>query len=488
MKKGITLIELLSVIIILAIILTITIPRILNIIDNSKNEIIIKNNAIIVDATRKYLLSNRHFFPLEVGQTTEVTIEQLKENKSINEIINPEDKSQTCNGYVLITKISDDNFDYTPHIKCGIDIKNSEEDRLLTHYKFADFQEPTENLINPNPSFWGISGAPIINRIDDYTAKITSYERGEILDWWRAQIEIDYTDWNPGDRISVSFEMLNYEGRTNAHVRWHHSSGNTSIGNVVNFHETNKSQPGRYEIDFIVPEDYTTFRLWFALYNREYNFDYEQYITVSNVQVERKQYSTPFTDSSREGIVKDYSLNNNEFSLNLETTPKYTNQGYYFDNTYMQTNAYNQLGNANEFTYSFWMKAEEESGYILWKNNGILIDVGHASSSGAVRIRFNLDNDWRATYTYNYELNKWHHVVISWDNTNTKIYVDNELVVNSSADAAFNNVTSSSDPIFIGQRSDVYYFKGYLNNIRIYGRALSENEIRDIYIIEQREL
>ena len=85
MKKGITLIELLSVLIILSIILAITIPQILNIIDNSKNEIIIKNNEIIVSATRRYLLSNRRFFPLETGQTTEVKAKKKESNPVVHQ-------------------------------------------------------------------------------------------------------------------------------------------------------------------------------------------------------------------------------------------------------------------------------------------------------------------------------------------------------------------------------------------------------------------
>ena len=147
MKKGFTLIEILATIIILAIIFVIAVPQISKIINNSKISIYRKNEEVLIKAASLYALRNQEYYPSIIGDTKEITLNQLQEVKYISEIINPENKTEECKGYVLITKIEQDEYDYTPHIKCGLGINNSVEDRLLGHYKFDEntFDYSTNN-------------------------------------------------------------------------------------------------------------------------------------------------------------------------------------------------------------------------------------------------------------------------------------------------------------------------------------------------------
>ena len=58
MKKGFTLIELLSVIVILAIIATIAVPIVLNIVEETRNQVNLRSIENILDSTELYITRN----------------------------------------------------------------------------------------------------------------------------------------------------------------------------------------------------------------------------------------------------------------------------------------------------------------------------------------------------------------------------------------------------------------------------------------------
>ncbi len=152
MKKGFTLIELLAVIVILAIVLAIAIPQIEGIIENSRINVLKKNEEILIKATKSYFVSNKTNPPVNIGDTIQVTMDVLKEQNLIKPVISPYDNNIECNGYVVITKIGVGDYEYTPYLNCVNDIGSSVEDGLIAHYTFDDFQEPTGNLIPNSPT------------------------------------------------------------------------------------------------------------------------------------------------------------------------------------------------------------------------------------------------------------------------------------------------------------------------------------------------
>lgn len=76
---------------------------------------------------------------------------------------------------------------------------------------------------------------------------------------------------------------------------------------------------------------------------------------------------------------------------------------------------------------------------------------------------------------------EWYHIVGTYDGTTAKIYV-NGVVDNSKS--ASGNVSDSTGVVSIGRSLDganPAFMNGAIDDVRIYSRTLSENEIRDLY-------
>ena len=118
-KNGFTLIELLAVIAVLAIILLIAVPNILAIVNSAKDSIYVKNEQLLKQSAINYYAVNFMATPSQIGEVNIVRYNTLISGSYISDIKDPKNASTTCDGYVLVTKTSNTDFNYTPYIKCG---------------------------------------------------------------------------------------------------------------------------------------------------------------------------------------------------------------------------------------------------------------------------------------------------------------------------------------------------------------------------------
>ncbi len=114
---GFTLIELIAVVVILGIILVIAVPRIMDIIENSKLEGYKKNEALLERLATYYLTINNDLFPNE-GEVIQITLTDLKNTDLITSLSDVRDKNQDCDGYVEVFK-DGVIFNYKGYIICG---------------------------------------------------------------------------------------------------------------------------------------------------------------------------------------------------------------------------------------------------------------------------------------------------------------------------------------------------------------------------------
>jgi type II secretory pathway pseudopilin PulG len=76
-----------------------------------------------------------------------------------------------------------------------------------------------------------------------------------------------------------------------------------------------------------------------------------------------------------------------------------------------------------------------------------------------------------------YQLNRWTHLVVTRSGTTMNYYVDGVLKLTDSLTLDMNNLAN-----YIGGTcNDANYFDGYLDDVRIYNRALSADEISKLY-------
>lgn len=81
------------------------------------------------------------------------------------------------------------------------------------------------------------------------------------------------------------------------------------------------------------------------------------------------------------------------------------------------------------------------------------------------------------------QLDRWHHLAMTYDGADLCVYCDGEQVAR---EAVGKERTPGNTPVALGKRQDAYsYFRGVLDEVRVYARALSAEEVRANYEAER---
>ncbi|MFA5696744.1 MAG: prepilin-type N-terminal cleavage/methylation domain-containing protein [Bacilli bacterium] len=117
MKKGFTLVEVLGVLVILTIIFAVTIPLVINNVNNTKEKVWEQTVAHIKEGTKLYLREYKEDFPdlNVVGSTIEVSLSEIIDNGFMKPpIINPiTDQTVLDSTIINIEVISINNYEIT---------------------------------------------------------------------------------------------------------------------------------------------------------------------------------------------------------------------------------------------------------------------------------------------------------------------------------------------------------------------------------------
>ena len=164
---------------------------------------------------------------------------------------------------------------------------------------------------------------------------------------------------------------------------------------------------------------------------------------------------------------------------------------YYFDgNSYIRCNGMLQLPVGNlARTLSVWVKSSDG---LQHNNSDHIVNWGSAWSSHAFGVMLFDQNHWWG-YGHGHPIydcdsgitadTNWHHLVVTYGDNMMSIYVDGNL--GNSLEMALN--TDGND-LAIGIRQDITYdntFHGVIDDIRIYNRALTSNEVSQLYAFNQ---
>jgi len=167
--------------------------------------------------------------------------------------------------------------------------------------------------------------------------------------------------------------------------------------------------------------------------------------------------------------------------------------GFYFDGVddYVDCGSDSSLDITDAITIGAWVKSNStpstvcdivgkrnssnEGGYIIYyKPNGIL-NIGI------------YDSGWHTTEeSFTLPLNSWQHLVMLYDGSHLKLFVNGneELTSDYTGD-----IDSIGTPVLVGKSGyEGGIFNGIIDEVRIYNRALSDEEIKILYNLTYRRV
>ena len=164
-------------------------------------------------------------------------------------------------------------------------------------------------------------------------------------------------------------------------------------------------------------------------------------------------------------------------------SPRYSGSTI-FDTGYFKGTNFPLNVNSDAFTISCWFKPTRSV------NMAILND--RVTTGDGLSLFFMSDNQFRFDTGSSYQwvvgtgvLNKWHHVVVTWDkNTETKEFYLNGVLVDSTSNygtlANLGNTFTIGRSNYNGNIQDNQIY-GSMSDFRIYATALSANDIKELY-------
>ncbi|MDA7679797.1 hypothetical protein N8622_00905 [bacterium] len=149
--------------------------------------------------------------------------------------------------------------------------------------------------------------------------------------------------------------------------------------------------------------------------------------------------------------------------------------------------------NFNQFTITAWAKPKSAGGLRYIIDNGSLENGAGAAfrlelmNEGILYYALGIGDKWEhkpSGYNSGWKLDQWTQFTLS-HNGNSCVLYQNGLKISSIENKY--NVTLGNGTIFLGKEgfSNSYFFDGSIDDVRIYNRALSELEVKELYDLEK---
>ncbi len=189
----------------------------------------------------------------------------------------------------------------------------------------------------------------------------------------------------------------------------------------------------------------------------------------------------------------DHSVNNNEGTFNGSTiSTGQLGNGRYFDGSddEIQITDHNTLKPATNLTVSAWFKTEDKSiasQQIISKtrHSGYSLSLSNTQLCFAVSDGY---NSYKYACISNAAINNdtWYHVAGTYDGSNVKLYLDGQFQTQT---VMTTNIYYMDSVLCIGAEAGTlgnicenYYFKGDIDEAKIYTRTLTDTEINNEYL------
>ena len=192
---------------------------------------------------------------------------------------------------------------------------------------------------------------------------------------------------------------------------------------------------------------------------------------------------------------KDSSSWGNNATCSGAACPTFTTTGKMggacqFDgaNNYLTVPSNQSLNVTNKITMEFWIKPGAlPENYVIWKaspeSDSITKGYAFLMTSGTLYVRLG-DGTSRHQFTVGHSMimtgTTWYHIAAVYNGTTLSIYSNGALIYTSSDDIF--TIVNDNTPLYIGSRGgDNYWFNGTIDEVKIWNRALSAQEINASY-------
>ncbi len=136
---------------------------------------------------------------------------------------------------------------------------------------------------------------------------------------------------------------------------------------------------------------------------------------------------------------------------------------------------------ASQISISFWMNPDTVTNgfqHIIFKQGPVVTSYGVWLNGDHIYMEDN-DNSIRGLNSNTTVTpGVWHYITVTYDGTDQKLYIDGSLDNSQSIPGITLSYTNS--PVKVGSGDYNNPFAGYVDDLRIYGRALTASEIADL--------
>lgn len=362
---------------------------------------------------------------------------------------------------------------------------------LVLHYTFDQFQEPTENGFT-NPIFSGTAGwSSTQGSIIPMGDEILSLRRSVsgTGDFQLYQV----IPFSVGQVTTISFKCKKVEGTgagTNSFGFGIGVWGMTPTWSMTRV-STEDIGNGWYKLTYVLPAATNSSGGAVTGINSMTNNLVDTY-HIKEIQYERKSYASPFVNGTRAGIVRDQSTQGNDAPLALANTPKWVEGGmvgkgcYEFDGVDDEILSSHSSANISSDKASFcaWVyHNQRSSSYSTIIHKSAQYSISVCSSTGGLTYSDSTAWGYSSFGCHGVvPLNTWTHISAVRNGTSVILYINGVQVVAKTTGTVINTTTN---PLYIGAYKDTNYlpnyWKGQIDDVRIYTTALSAEEIKELY-------
>jgi len=138
---------------------------------------------------------------------------------------------------------------------------------------------------------------------------------------------------------------------------------------------------------------------------------------------------------------------------------------------------FNPVGGSISFSFWFRLNAVGDNGTFIYQNVKYIVSIDAQGRPGFA-LYTPVWKSLNSGYTNRVLDTDWHHVVMTYDGSMMKLYLDGLLRTYT---ANTGNLQASSSDVYIGKQTPINPFKGTIDEMLVYDRALTDTEVLQIF-------